>query len=156
MEPRVLIVFYHPKDPKNVEDIARVAAGVGAELVVVPRPGSRLEPSGYRVASLEEVAEELKPCYRLLLETYGFHYLHEARIDCKTGCIALILGAEDYGVPRHVADVLEPHVVARIPMAVEGMSYNVAASATMGLYEVVRRCALHRRSRSAEREDRGA
>ncbi len=142
MEPRLLLVFYHPKDPKNVEDIARVAASVGAELVVVPRPGSRLEASGYRVASLEEVVGELRRCYRLLLETYGFQYLHEARVDCSAECVALILGAEDYGVPRHVADVLEPHAVARIPMAVEGMSYNVAASATMGLYEVVHRCRL--------------
>ncbi len=137
---RVRILFYHPKDPQNVDDIARIASALGAELLVVPRPGSSLEPRGYRLVGLEEAREELRGCYRLLLETYGFNYLHEAPIDCDAPCIALILGAEDYGVPRHVADVLEPSVVARIPMAVEGMSYNVAASATMALYEVYSRC----------------
>ena len=140
---RLLLVFYHPKDPKNVEDIAIVAERVGAELVVVPRPGGpSLEGvhGRFRTASLGEVVEELRGCYRVLVETYGFTYLDEAPVDCSARCIALILGAEDYGVPRHVADALEPDVVARIPMAVEGMSYNVASSAVMALYEVVARC----------------
>ena len=139
----ITLLFYHPKDPKNVEDIARVSERLGVELLVVPRPGG---PSleglevGFKSVSLEEAIRMLKRCYRVLVETYGFRYIDEAPIDCDAECIALILGAEDYGVPRHIADMLEPHVVARIPMAVEGMSYNVASSAVMALYEVIARC----------------
>ncbi len=140
MPPRILLVFYHPKDPKNVEDIARVSRSIGAELIAVPRPGGpRLEEGLARLATLEEVLGEVRSCYRILLETYGFTYLDEARVECGE-CIALFLGAEDYGVPRHIADVIQPHVVARIPMRVEGMSYNVASSAVMALYEIVSRC----------------
>ena len=140
MRTRIVLLFYHPKDPKNVEDIAKIASSTGAELLVVPRPGGpRLEPQGYKLVSLEEAVKELSGCFKVLLETYGFQYLDEAKVDCGD-CVALILGAEDYGVPRHIADMLEPHVVARIPMRVEGMSYNVASSATMGLYEIVSRC----------------
>lgn len=140
---KLLLVFYHPKDPKNVEDIALVAERLGAELLVVPRPhGPSLDGlrGRFETLSLEELVERVKGCYRVLVETYGFSYLDEAPIDCSAACIALFLGAEDYGIPRHVADLLEPHVVARIPMAVEGMSYNVASSAVMALYEVVSRC----------------
>lgn len=140
---RVVLLFYHPKDPKNVEDIARVASRLGAELLVVPRPGGPslegVEPRP-RIVSLEEAAEELRGCFKLLLETYGFRYLDEVELDCGRGCIALILGAEDYGFPRHLAEALGVDEVARIPMAVEGMSYNVASSAVMGLYEVYSRC----------------
>ncbi len=141
MHPRVLLIFYHPKDPKNVEDIARVSRSVGAELLVIPRSnGPRIEEESARIVTLEEAVDETRRCYRVLLETYGFTYLDEARIECGNECITLILGAEDYGVPRHVAEMLQPHVVARIPMRVEGMSYNVASSAVMALYEIVSRC----------------
>ena len=140
---RVVILFYHPKDPKNVEDIARVASRLGVELLVVPRPGGPslggVEPRP-RIVSLGEAAELLRGCFKVLLETYGFRYLDEVGLDCEAGCVALLLGAEDYGMPRHVAEALGVDEVARIPMAVEGMSYNVASSAVMGLYEVFARC----------------
>ena len=138
---RLIILFYHPKDPKNLEDIAAMAERLGGETLAIPRPGGpRVEETRARIVSLEEARRLVEGCHRILLETYGLTYLDEAEIDCGAQCITLILGAEDYGVPRHVAEALEPHTIARIPMAVEGMSYNVASTAAMALYEIVSRC----------------
>ncbi|BES82033.1 TrmH family RNA methyltransferase [Pyrodictium abyssi] len=141
------VVFYHPKNPQNLHDVAALAASLRANLYVIPRPGVdyKLEMLQYRartrlkiVQSMAEAVNSIGDAVYTVLETYGDRYLHEIEIDGDK--VAVIIGAEDYGVPRHVLDSLEkPIVVAKIPTAVQGMSYNVAASLAMALYEVVRR-----------------
>lgn len=141
------VVFYHPKNPQNLHDVAALAASLRANLYVILRPGVdyKLEMLQYRartrlkiVQSMAEAVNSIGDAVYIVLETYGDRYLHEIEIDKDK--VAVIIGAEDYGVPRHVLDSLEkPIVVAKIPTAVQGMSYNVASSLAMALYEVVRR-----------------
>ena len=141
------VVFYHPKNPQNLHDVAALAASLRASLYVVPRPGvdyklemlqGRVRTRLRIVQSIEEAENEIGDALYIVLETYGDKYIHEVEINNER--VAIIIGAEDYGVPQHVlGSIGKPTVVAKIPTAVQGMSYNVAASLAMALYEVVRK-----------------
>lgn len=147
---KLAIIFYHPKNPLNLADVASLAASQRAPLYVVKRPG--LDPAGllrerpprlelHFHDTLEEVATALGSGWGyIVLETYGDRLLHETPLPAER--VALVVGAEDYGIPREEAAKLpEPKVYARIPSAVYGMSYNVATTVAMALYEVKRRAA---------------
>ncbi len=150
---KLYIVFYHPKNPLNLLDVASIAAWKRAVLYVVARPG--LDPSTLMreppprlqmkvVSSLEELAAELgDDTFYLVLETYGTTLLGEIELSSREK-LAIVLGAEDYGIPPEAAGKLpqERMVVARIPSAVQGMSYNVASTLAMAIYEVERQRAL--------------
>jgi len=94
--------------------------------------------------SLEELAAELgDDVFYLVLETYGTVLLSEVDLSSMEK-LALVLGAEDYGIPPEEVGKLpkERTVVARIPSTVQGMSYNVASTLAMAVYEVERQRAL--------------
>ncbi|HIP65723.1 MAG TPA: hypothetical protein EYH08_04255 [Pyrodictium sp.] len=137
MRPKIVVVFYHPKDPANVEDMKRIVEDFGGDLLIIPRKGV-LEDHPNAV-SFEEAVSRIRSCEKILLETYGFNRLDEIDLECSR-CIAIIVGAEDYGVPQTVGEKFSPDVVARIPMAVEGMSYNVVSTVVMALAEIVYKC----------------
>ena len=138
------IVFYHPKNPQNVADLASLAAHKRSRLFIVPRPGqeppvpSMVRGSVVVISDLAETGRYLDKAVFLVLETYGVRYLHEVELDSE--CIVIVVGAEDYGVPRDELGKLPgPYVIARIPVAVQGMSYNVVMSAAIAIYELERR-----------------
>jgi len=137
MRPKIVVVFYHPKDPANVEDMKRIVEDLGGDLLIIPRKGV-LEDHPNAV-SLEEAITRVSVCKKILLETYGFNRLDEIGLECGK-CIAIIVGAEDYGVPPAIGEKFSPDVVARIPMAVEGMSYNVVSTVVMALAEITYKC----------------
>jgi len=109
-------------------------------------PLQQFTPPRANLHLLNDVAElssHLGNAVYIVLETYGLMYIDEAvRLlsqNGDTGCIAVTLGAEDYGIPPEVAARLPGrHVTAKIPTAVQGMSYNVVVSAAIALYEVER------------------
>jgi tRNA (cytidine/uridine-2'-O-)-methyltransferase len=140
------IIFYHPKNPQNVADLASLAAHKRSPLIVVPRPGGEhiavAETPRHHIiqaASLREATEKLPGnTLYLVLETYGKRYITDISFE-NEDCIALVLGAEDYGIPPSMLDSLPRHLVAKIPVAVQGMSYNVVVSAAIALYELERK-----------------
>lgn len=71
----------------------------------------------------------------LLLETYANKLITEVSIE-PSKSVVLVFGAEDYGIPPNEAEKLGEREELLIPVAVEGMSYNVVASIVMALYEV--------------------
>ncbi|ABM80721.1 TrmH family RNA methyltransferase [Hyperthermus butylicus] len=148
------IIFYHPKNPQNLQDVAVIAYSANARLYVVRRPGTdyRLEslPDYVRsnmvfVDSVEEVVKLASADKYIVLEVYGDKLLSEVEPAEKT---ALIIGAEDYGIPRTVLEKIpEPRDLVVIPVGVEGMSYNVVASLVMALYELKRGNGREKRAR---------
>ncbi|MET1101477.1 MAG: TrmH family RNA methyltransferase [Pyrodictiaceae archaeon] len=133
------IIFHHPKDLRNLADVARIAARLGARLLVVSRPGRpdiidyAVNSGAYVASSLEEAIRLLGSDYELVvLESYGDTCIEE--YEPSTERIALIIGAEDYGVPRQLIERLPVRpVIAKIPMAVQGMSYNVVVALAIAL-----------------------
>ena len=137
MRPKIVVVFYHPKDPANVEDMKRIVEDLNGDLLIIPRKGV-LEDHPNAV-SLEEAIARISACEKVLLETYGFEHLDDVNLECSK-CVAIIVGAEDYGVPPTVGEKFLPDAIARVPMAVEGMSYNVVSTVVMALTEIVYKC----------------
>ncbi len=135
------IVFYHPKNPRNVSDMAAIAGELGTPFIVVARPGE--EYTGVRVVqSIEEAVEAItsKDDVVLVLETYG-ESVERVLTGCLQGAggIAIILGAEDYGVPIVEVEKLKLKrrvCVAKLPVRALGHSYNVVSSLVMILYEL--------------------
>ncbi len=139
------IVFYHPKNPQNLLDVASIAAIRRVPLYVVKRPGQLYEimqRPGLHVEWLEDI-EELRDHVQpedmiLVLETYGLRYLHETDL-ASAKRLWIVVGAEDYGIPPDEAARLPGRrVVAKIPIAVQGMSYNVVVSLSIAVYEAER------------------
>lgn len=88
--------------------------------------------------SLEEIVDREPDSLFIVLETYGTKYITEIEIHGLSS-IVLIIGAEDYGIPISEASKLPRSIIARLPVSVEGMSYNVVSSLVMALYELKRR-----------------
>jgi tRNA (cytidine/uridine-2'-O-)-methyltransferase len=142
---RLSIAFYHPKNPQNLWDVAAVAEALKANLYVVPRPTADYKldqlPRSLRsriklIDSLGRLSELERGSEFIVLETYGDKLITELRPHC--GDVVLIVGAEDYGVPMEALSGLESYSTYLIPVAVEGMSYNVVTSIVMAAYEVLR------------------
>jgi len=134
---RLVVVAYMLRDERNLGDIAAIASSLGAECLVVERPGGPGAPMGCRSVSAGELRGLLGGCRVVVLETYGDRLVTDG-LPCG-GCVAVVVGAEDYGVPRELAAGLGADVYL-IPVAVEGMSYNVVSSLVMALYELARSC----------------
>ncbi len=140
-------MFYHPKNHLNLHDAAYIAYSTGSILYVVPRPRVeyKLEmlPGKIRnririINDINEVTRHEPDSFYIVLETYGIKYLGEVEVP-EDKRIVLVIGAEDYGVPRDALSALPRYVVAKLPVSVEGMSYNVVASLVMALYELRRK-----------------
>ncbi|RLE57674.1 MAG: hypothetical protein DRJ40_00195 [Thermoprotei archaeon] len=136
------VVMYHPKNLKNIIDVAKLVSEVGGELIVVERPRATYTTTQLRnikvIRDLGELPKQLgRDTTYIVLETYGTQYLHEVEIP-KTGNIAIVVGAEDYGIPREEVGKLPRAKVVKIPCRVQGMSYNVVTVVAMALYEVMR------------------
>jgi|GEM_PF-3286833 len=143
------ILFYHPKNPQNLADIATLAAHKRIPLVVVKRPGTALPgrqqlPPRAQVEFVERIQQvediiSVNALY-VVLETYGLSYVHELELGADVECVVLVVGAEDYGIPEEVVGELPGEkIIAKIPVSVQGMSYNVVVSTAIGLYELEKR-----------------
>ncbi|MET1128047.1 MAG: TrmH family RNA methyltransferase [Thermoproteota archaeon] len=153
----LFVVFFHPKDPRNVADVASLVKFLRGSLYVVRRPGSpspiveRLMMSGgtsvKEYETIEEVLKEVSQAtIHVILETYGEMDLRDL---CKRlldsgmhGGVAVYIGAEDYGIPPQTVSKVRERFgsrayTVRIPVAVAGMSYNVVVSLSIALYEIL-------------------
>ncbi len=139
---RIIVVFYHPKNPQNVRDLLNICRHVGAELIIIPRPSFSYNANVLAVRSLDEAISKAplrSPI--LVLETYAKKLISECVKElCNKDSIVVLLGAEDYGIPlEEIAKLPSDRVVlCRIPMSVSGASYNVVSSFVMLLYELLK------------------
>jgi len=128
-----------------VRDMAIIASELGIDLYLVARrqggvacKDAAIYENVRCVESLSELAQFIPSNAKILvLETYASRLLNETRICSIQDVCFIVVGAEDYGVPREVLDRLPgDKFLVKIPVAVEGSSYNVVASLVMALYQV--------------------
>jgi len=139
-----LIVFYHPKDYENVRDIICVAKSLGiSKIAIVKRPGSKYPhdiASGIQLFdSLDNIVRAYKDLKYIILETYGSSDMSLLRGSCEKH-LGIILGAEDYGIPRYVTEIIPDKLIIRLPMKVASASYNVVTALVILLYELIKQC----------------
>lgn len=141
-----VVVLDQATDPRNVGAVMRAAAAFAAEAVVMQ--DRHAPPAGGALAkaasgALEKVAlvQTVNLARALgLLKNAGFWCVGlDARAGATlgetdlTGKIALVLGAEGEGLRRLTRDSCD--LLARIPMAEDWESLNLAAAAAVALYE---------------------
>ncbi len=132
------VLMYKLKNVQNIVDIAEICRLVGASPWLVPREDSVLElPSNINVVhSLERAVECVgRDLTYLVLETYGDRFLSELPDEVFLGETCLVVGAEDFGFPESEVSKLPRAYVAKIPVGVQGASYNVVSSLVMALEE---------------------
>ncbi len=131
-------MFYHPKERANVEDIVRICSALGCEVLVIPRTGSKGPVCSLAkcVDNIMEAMDYVAKCKVIALETCGSE---EALLKASNEpCLSVILGAEDYGLPKEVIELVKKMggYIARIPMSGYGVSYNVVTSLILLLTEI--------------------
>ncbi len=148
----IMVIFYHPKNPQNIHDLAFILSHLNIELLVVKRPDTEYNLSSlpqkylkkvHILESLEEAIKMTMPALYLVLETYADKHLdkvlEEALEKYLSNKLVILVGAEDYGIPfSEVKKIPEPVYIAKIPVAVQGASYNVVVATIIALYEVAR------------------
>lgn len=151
--PAFLLVLDGVTDPQNLGALVRSAHALGAHGVVVPKDrAAGITPAAFkaaagalehcpiaRVTNLSRALEQMKEqgIWTVALAAGGDKTLGEIDLCAPT---ALILGSEGAGVRPLVRKTCDH--VARIPMAGEVGSLNVAAAGAVALYEVARQRAL--------------
>jgi 23S rRNA (guanosine2251-2'-O)-methyltransferase len=146
-----LLVLDGVTDPQNLGSILRVAECAGVTGVVLPRHrAARITASVTKTAAgavehlpMAQVAgipAALARLAELHVWTVGLDMVAETTVfDMRvaTDPVALVLGAEGSGLSRLARERCD--VVARIPLAGNLGSLNVATAAAVACYEVVRR-----------------
>ncbi len=156
----LFIIFYHPKDPRNVVDIANLIIGISkrygirCSLIIVPRNdvdkevfnviANELREKLIVSHSLEEIVHSLKNrnCLMVVFETIARSTPDVIREHGCSECVAVFVGAEDYGIPTKYISLIESYggLAVKIPQKVMGFSLNVVVSSYIALYEILRLC----------------
>lgn len=143
------IVLYAPEIPQNTGAIARTCAATGASLHLIKPLGFDISDAAVRRAGLD---------YWHLVDVHVYedfaHYLRENGDDdlwllttkapqCYAeapfgGNAALMFGRETSGLPEELMERYRSRCV-RIPMRPRARSLNLASSASIILYDVLRR-----------------
>jgi 23S rRNA (guanosine2251-2'-O)-methyltransferase len=147
--PAFLLVLDGVTDPQNLGALVRSAHALGAHAVVVPKDrAAGITPAAFkaaagalehcpvvRVTNLSRALEQMKErgIWTVALVADGDPELGGIDLTVPT---ALVLGSEGSGVRPLVRKTCDH--VARIPMAGQVGSLNVAAAGAIALYEVAR------------------
>jgi 23S rRNA (guanosine2251-2'-O)-methyltransferase len=148
---RPVLVLDGVTDPQNVGAAFRSAAAFDARAVVLqdrrspPLTGALAKAAAgaielvphVRVVNISRALEELRGWKYLTLALVGESELDIADALKRGRAVALALGAEGNGLRDGVAAVCEAR--ARIPIATQMESLNVAAAAAIALYEARKR-----------------
>jgi len=145
----LLLVLDGVTDPQNLGALARSAHALGAQGIVVPRDrAAGITPAAFKAAAgaLEHCpvarVTNLSRALDLMKQQGLWTVALAADADKELGQVdltvptALVLGSEGSGVRPLVRKTCDH--VARIPMAGQVGSLNVAAAGTVALYEVLR------------------
>jgi len=147
--PAFLLVLDGVTDPQNLGALVRSAHALGADGIIVPKDrAAGITPAAFkaaagalehcpvaRVTNLARALDQIKEqgIWTVALAADGDKELRGVDL---TAPIALVLGSEASGVRPLVRKTCDH--VARIPMAGEVRSLNVAAAGAVALYEVAR------------------
>jgi 23S rRNA (guanosine2251-2'-O)-methyltransferase len=148
-EPALLLLLDGVTDPHNLGACLRVADGMGAQAVIVPKDRSAgLTPTVAKVASGAAESVPLIPVTNLAraiealqqrdiwvlgADAQGERSLLDASL---TGPLAWVLGAEGSGLRRLTRERCD--ALVRIPMFGQVESLNVSVAAALCLYETRR------------------
>lgn len=147
--PLLLLVLDGIQDPHNLGAILRTADAAGVDAVVAPRHGAA--GPGPTVSKVAAGAAETLPFARVTnigktldwLGDYGVVRIgtsdrgSESLYDISTtGPLALVMGREEKGLSRSVADRCD--YLAGLPMAGAVSSLNVSVATGVCLYEILR------------------
>ena len=145
----LLLVLDGVTDPQNLGALARSAHALGAQGIVVPKDrAAGITPAAFKAAAgaLEHCpvarVTNLSRALDLMKQQGLWTVALAADADKELGQVdltvptALVLGSEGSGVRPLVRKTCDH--VARIPMAGQVGSLNVAAAGTVALYEVLR------------------
>ncbi|MCP4442720.1 MAG: 23S rRNA (guanosine(2251)-2'-O)-methyltransferase RlmB [Aureispira sp.] len=140
-------------DVRNIGAIARSAEAIGAHAIVVPTKGSGLinaeamkTSAGAlsaipvcRTTSLVTVIDylQMNGVHVVAADLSGKKMLYELEL---TGPTAIVVGAEDRGVARHLLKMVDERF--KIPMGGTTDSFNVSVASGIVLYEVLRQRSL--------------
>lgn len=145
----ISIALYNPEIPQNTGNIARLAVGLDAELIIVGKPGFSMDEKAVRRAgldyweylklvqypTLEEFLESTSSRRKILATTKG--NLPYYNFDYKSDDI-IILGSESKGLPiDYIKSNLELSVT--IPMTGKVRSLNLSNSAAILVYDALLR-----------------
>ena len=148
--PAAIVALDHIEDPRNVGAIARsaVAAGMGA-LVVSTDRAAPLSASAFKaaagtlealpVAVVSSIAESVRRLEKAGVWTVGLDASGDRSLfglDLLAEPVALVVGGEDIGLSRLVADRVS--VVAALPMVGGVESLNASVAASLAVFEVAR------------------
>ena len=151
LDARSVLILDGVTDPQNVGAAFRSAAAFGARAVVLqdrkspPLTGALAKAAAgaiellphVRVSNLARTIETLRTLGYLTVALEGEAELDLGAAFVGTRPIALVLGAEGKGLRPGIAEACEAR--ARIAIAPEMESLNVAAAAAIALYEAARR-----------------
>lgn len=148
MPPLAHVVLVHPEIPQNTGNIGRTCVAVGAKLWIVRPAGFRLDAASLRRAGLDYwqyLAWEAVPDWQTLtarLAGHRFWYFsrHARRelysVEMRTGD-CLVFGSETGGLPDSVM-AAAGDTLLRLPTSPRVRSLNLATTAGVALYELVR------------------
>ncbi len=148
-EDAVVVALDQVQDPQNLGAICRSAEGAGVTGVVVPEHGAaHITPAVCRasagavehlaIARVRNLADFLAAAKRDGAWVYGA----EAQADTRywepeySGRVVIVLGSEGKGLRPRVRSACD--ALIRLPLNGRLASLNVAATATVLLYEIVR------------------
>jgi 23S rRNA (guanosine2251-2'-O)-methyltransferase len=147
-EPPLIVALDSVTDPRNLGAVVRSAAGFGAHGVLVPeRRAAGMTASAWKtsagaaaripVAQAVNLVRQLKSyqeagCMVVGLAADGNVSLPD--LDLGDGPLVLVVGSEDSGLTRLVAETCDQLV--SIPMAGQVESLNAGVAASVALYAV--------------------
>lgn len=158
--PASLIVLDHVTDPRNLGAIARTAVAAGAPRLVIPRRrGSPVTPAAFktaagaleraRICQVSSIPETIRRLSQMDVWTVGLAAEAPASIfglPLLADPVALVVGAENRGISRLVAERVDQ--LASIPMASGVESLNASVAAGLALFELARMRGRFRKPRS--------
>ncbi len=145
---RFAVALINPEIPPNTGNVARLCAGVGAELWVVGRPAFSLDDTHVKRAGLDywpHVKLRIEPDIDAffaamvgrdiwLVETNGSQ--SHLDITYAPDCV-LVFGSESSGIPPEILARYRDRIVS-IPMPGPIRSLNLSSSVAVVVYEALR------------------
>jgi len=147
-QPPLVVALDSVTDPRNLGAVVRSAAGFGAHGVLIPeRRAAGMTAAAWKtsagaaarvpVAQTVNLVRQLKAYQRVGLMVVGLAADGTTSLpdlDLADGPLVLVVGSEDHGLSRLVAETCD--VLVSIPMAGQLESLNAGVAASVALYAV--------------------
>ena len=146
------LVVYHPEIPQNVGNMLRTCAATGTKLHLIGPMPFQLSDDTLKRAGLDYIALTSIAIYESFedfhqqfptsipmycLTRYGQHTPLDLPKVWDRQDVAIMVGAESTGIPRHVLNLYKDHTL-RLPMKPFARSLNVSNVAAILIYEFLR------------------